>query len=131
MDHGPGTWTVSLSAGELFSVRGSGANDVWAIRSGGPAFHYDGASWTPSSTGISAELTGVYSAGPSIVWLAGTDGAHPIVLRGDGGSWSSAFGPTSEATVKAIWSAGAGGEAWAADSSFGVAAPGGRDLVDG
>ena len=53
-------------------------------------------------------------------------------VRGDGGSWSSAFGPTSEATVKAIWSAGAGGgEAWAADGTPGLQHLGGRDLVDG
>jgi hypothetical protein len=61
------------------SVWGSGANDVWAIGSGGTIRRWDGAVWNAVDGGTLETLNAVWGAGPNDVWIAGSSAS---VLHG-------------------------------------------------
>jgi hypothetical protein len=75
---------------QIVSIRGSAANNVWAV-GGGRAIQWDGARWVDRSNGIptGAELYDVWAFAPNDVWAVGTR-----VLRWDGTTWSEFGGVT-------------------------------------
>ncbi len=88
-------------------IGGSGPDDVFAVGFAGQALHYDGHSWTQTTTGTSAEFFGVWSAGPGDTYASGT--AHSI-FHYDGHTWTSqdVSAATDGATVYSVWGASSG-----------------------
>jgi len=82
----------------LLDLSGTGPNDVWAVGAriidNGQYLawstlieHWDGTGWTAFY--LPGEfMSGVAAVAPDDVWAVGTDGALPLILHYDGGSWS-------------------------------------------
>ncbi|HXU71553.1 MAG TPA: hypothetical protein VN947_19605 [Polyangia bacterium] len=96
------------------------ATDVWAVAAAeSPSssiyiFHWDGSSWTRSSTPDALTASGylrcVHGSGPNDVWAGGDDSA---LLHWNGSSWTQVATPTSGARWHGIWVNGPS-DAWAA-----------------
>ncbi len=56
----------------LTAVWGSGANDVWAVGSGGSILRYDGAGWATIPSEATETLLAVWGSGPNDVWIGGS-----------------------------------------------------------
>jgi len=67
--------------GDVIALSGTGPNDVWAMTSDGAALHFDGKTWTTTSTDLSARSVLAFS--PTDVWASGEDLRH-----WDGTSWT-------------------------------------------
>jgi photosystem II stability/assembly factor-like uncharacterized protein len=95
----------------LFSVWGSGGNDVYAVGQVGTIIHTadHGKSWQRQESNVPQELYSVRGSGPNDVWAVGISGM--ILHSTGGGIWSVAKSPTQLA-LAAVWAAGPG-EAWA------------------
>jgi hypothetical protein len=86
----------------LLDLSGTGPNDVWAVGAriidNGQYLawstlieHWDGTGWTAFY--LPGEfMSGVAAVAPDDVWAVGTDGALPLILHYDGGSWSVGAG---------------------------------------
>jgi hypothetical protein len=62
------------------------ATDVFAVGLNGAIVHYDGASWSPMTSGTPNDLTGIWGNGGSDVFVVG----YPsVVLHYDGSLWST------------------------------------------
>ncbi|HUH05204.1 MAG TPA: hypothetical protein VML75_24565 [Kofleriaceae bacterium] len=96
------TRTDSGPAQVLFKVWGSGADDMWAVGTGGTILHYDGTSWTPAISPVDDRLIAVWGTGASEVYAVGGDGSG-VVLRYDGTSWA-AFAAAPE-RLSGVWTA--------------------------
>jgi hypothetical protein len=105
----------------LYSVWGSGPNDVWAVGSdcsgtdaGGVIsidcapdniLHWDGADWSVGPSGTPQTFTDVWGSGPGDVWAVGVGVfiIPPVTVHWDGSVWSAAgtnFG------ANGIWGSG-------------------------
>jgi hypothetical protein len=105
------TWTdesaMLTSAGSMYSVRGSAANDVWVVGSllsnnaVAAVYHYDGSAWTQTYEGGPIQTAvSVWSAGPSDVWISGTGG----VAHFDGTAWTPSNPPGADQTYSGhVW----------------------------
>lgn len=78
----------TASAGPLYSVWGSAANNVFAVGVGGRILRYDGTSWTTMASPTSRTLARVSGSGPADVWAVGDS----VVLHYDGTQWSTVSG---------------------------------------
>jgi hypothetical protein len=93
------------------------ADDAWAVGDGGTLAHWNGSTW--SLTSSPAGLTSMFSVSmlsPTDVWAVGQDG---LILHWNGASWSSVAGPTTTllrfiAMVSPTdgWIVGEGGLIW-------------------
>jgi hypothetical protein len=93
--------TSGVTAG-LFAVGGSaqptGTSDVWAVGASGTILHHTAGAWTLATQVPSQSiLYGVWSDGPSDVWVAG----DRTVLRWNGSSWRPISGAVDVSL--AIW----------------------------
>ena len=119
----------------LFSISGSGSNNVWAVGSWGAvaggygglgdhplALHWDGSAWkviaTPNIEDGSL-LLDVHAASSDSVWAVGYSATgstfHTLAEHWDGSSWSvvpSADAPTGDSYLKGIASI-SGSDIWA------------------
>ncbi len=80
---GPTFLGGDLQLGALWSMWGSGPNDVWAVGDRGGAIHWDGRSWQVVE--LSAEkdqLVSIGGTGPSDVYVVGEAGTGGYGLRG-------------------------------------------------
>ena len=68
------------------------ANDVWAVGDGGALVHYDGASWSNVSSGVTTDLRSLWAADATHVWMVGASGR---VLFWDGAGLASENTDTS------------------------------------
>jgi hypothetical protein len=99
----------------LTAVYGLGPNDIWAV--GGPAMHFDGASWTVVPTKQQSgrdSLRGVWGAAANDVWAVGDDGLVNLpsnILHWDGHSWSQNLSTDAMFVLNGIWGSAAN-DAW-------------------
>lgn len=63
----------------LTSIHGTSKDDVWAVGTNGTVVHYDGSSWTATSSGTTNTLLGVWATSPTDVWAVS---AWNLVLHG-------------------------------------------------
>ncbi len=104
-----GTVTASVAGpGNLHSVWGSGANDVWAVGEAGAIVHWDGTRWAPFASGTTQRLNSVWGSGPTNVWAVGEMGT---ILRWRGRAWEAVTSPTTR-TLRGVWGTGAD-DVWA------------------
>lgn len=67
------------------AVHGRAENDIWVVGSAGASFHFDGNTWTPQPTGITARLTALWVAPDGTAWAGAEDAT---LLFWDGTAWS-------------------------------------------
>jgi hypothetical protein len=68
-------WSVETNAlAGLNAVWGSVANDVWAVGFQGTILHWDGATWSPSASGMTNTLYGIWGSSARDVWAVGDSG---------------------------------------------------------
>jgi hypothetical protein len=79
-------WTRSLATTEyqLNGVWAVGANNAFAVASGGRILHYDGTGWTPMASPTTQNLLDIWGTSGSDVYAVGDGG----ILHYDGSSWS-------------------------------------------
>jgi hypothetical protein len=70
----------------LHAVWSNAATDVYAVGVGGTIIHWDGAGWSPMSSGTSELLTDVWGTGPNDMYAVGSNGT---ILHLFGGKWTS------------------------------------------
>ena len=88
-------WSIAHSAAtELLDIAGSSESDVWAVGRDGLAVHWDGTSWSETTTGVAITLTQVASAGPTRAWAAGGRGG--TILEWNGTAWTPKVGLSRE-----------------------------------
>ena len=92
---------VPEAAGDLRSVWGATARDVWVVGSGARILHWDGAVWTTIATHDStwATLNSVWGASATDAWAVGDRGE---IQHWDGAAWSPTTSGT-RASLKAVW----------------------------
>lgn len=82
----------------LFTVFGSGPNDVYAAGARGAMFHYDGNDtngWAPINIGTSQAITRLWGAGDGTIFAVGHGGT---ILRNSGDDWRNWSGMSSGVT---------------------------------
>lgn len=109
---GGGTWEVHHleDGGGLFSVWGSGPDDVWVAGGQvghGLLLHSDGTAWTRVDTGAHELLWWVYGFGQEDVYAVGEGG---LILHYDGERWRHVASGTDQ-TLYGVWGA-SGGDVW-------------------
>jgi hypothetical protein len=110
------TWTRTIfsvpagdRAGGMVAVRGSSADDVWAVGSyllhgvNTLIEHWNGSTWTrvtiPTAAKPSAEALGVISFGPADAWIDGFGATNVNRFWHYDGTWSLEAAPPSEGTL--------------------------------
>ena len=68
----------------------TGSRLAWVVGKGGLAYSLTGATWSPSTTSVSDDLSAVCGTASSAVWAVGTDasGTNGRVINWNGISWS-------------------------------------------
>ena len=92
----------SGTTGELESVWGTSASDVFAVGRDGLILHYDGSMWTSISSGTDNWLRDIWGISSSDVFAIGSG----AILHYDGNTWSTMDGGT-EYSLRSIWGASA------------------------
>ena len=98
----PGASPGSVVGGRLYNVAAASASDVWAVGlndNGSLIMHWNGSSWTSTSTGLGF-LYDVATTGASNAWaVGGTDWFNPatLIYHWNGSSWTSQANPNPPA----------------------------------
>ncbi|HUS31569.1 MAG TPA: hypothetical protein VMZ53_23850 [Kofleriaceae bacterium] len=88
-------WTQmpSGTSADLTAVWGAGANDMFAVGTGGTILHYDGAGWSPMVSGTTADLMGISGSSSSFALAVGANGT---ILQWNGVAWTPMTTGTTE-----------------------------------
>ena len=89
-----GATSVYTGSVPLHGVWAASPSDIFVAAGDGSVLHYDGASWTPMSTGVTTALHGVWGRGATDVYVVGDEG---VVLRYDGSAWTAI--PSGSTTI--------------------------------
>jgi hypothetical protein len=84
-------------------ISGSSASSVWVVGSEGASGKYDGTKWTRVTTGVNAQLAGVWNVDATNTWAVGFDGT---ILHHDGVVWKPETSPTPS-EIHAVWASDA------------------------
>ena len=131
-------WQRILSRGpafRLFSVKTLSANEAWAGGSDGVFMHWAGGSWTPLTTTLGWDVSGIDIMGSS-GWAVGKNGS---IWQYSGGTWAATtYSPTGQISLNGlsivsandVWAAGNSGVAahWNGSAWSLVNTPGGQNL---
>jgi hypothetical protein len=90
----------------LWAIRGTAADDIWAVGNWGKAIHWNGAAWSDVPTGTYSHLYGVWPLGRDDVWAVGEGTFH-----WNGTAWASVPSPTT-AELQGVWGS-ATNDVWA------------------
>lgn len=118
-----GTWTYEadppLSGGNLTTVHGCAANDVFAVGAR-DILHYDGAAWTKLDHGLGNDVNGVHCAqgGDKSAAIVGMAGLKQRLVDG---TWNDEFVRPPHGDLHAVW-ADPTGAFWAVGGEF-IASP--------
>jgi len=86
----------------LWGVGGSGPTNLFAVGANGTILRYNGTSWSPMSSTVSAFLAGVYAPDANNAFVVGGNGT---ILRFNGTSWSTMQSPTN-VLLYGVWGTG-------------------------
>jgi hypothetical protein len=95
------TFALTGTSYQLGDIHGSGAGDIWAVGDS-VVVRYDGASWSPMTTGIDDTFRRVWAFAPDDVWLLTID----RVVHYDGTAFAPQTVPTGGAVLTDLWGAG-------------------------
>ncbi len=132
------SWQRSLNRGpgfRLFSVKMVSYNEAWAGGSDGVFMHWSSGSWTPLTTTLDWDVSGIDILGSS-GWGVGKNGS---IWQYSGGTWAgTAYSPTGQISLNAVsivdtndaWAVGNSGVAsqWNGSDWSLVNTPGGQNL---
>jgi hypothetical protein len=91
--------------GNLISVSGTAADDVWVTNSTGRIWHYTGGvTWTETPTGTTQPIWAVWGAARNDAFAVGEGGT---ILHWNGTAWSPMTSGTTQALL-AVWGSGPG-----------------------
>ena len=98
-----GRWRSIDSSGTSLGYGGralwvAGKNDVWLAGSKGEIVRYDGARFTSTPSGVTADIYALWGSSADNIFAAGDDG---VLLRWDGTKWSTLTSPTT-ASLRAL-----------------------------
>lgn len=87
-------WRSPRTTGEdLLGIGGTSDEDIWLVGRAGTILHWDGKALSvPYEAPADAALSGVWTSGPSDVWIFGERANASYVLRWDGSTWAEHFG---------------------------------------
>jgi hypothetical protein len=98
----------------LKAVWGTSKDDVWAVGSGGTIVHYDGSTWSASTSGLTNTFNAVWASGPDDVYVVST---NTVLLHGTGvhggpasaATWTPMPAPIAfgAALINAVWGSSA------------------------
>lgn len=99
----------------LKAVWGTAPNDVWAAGSGGTIVHFDGTTWTASTSGIPNTFNSIWGSGPEDIYIVSSNTAilHGTGTHGgpaSGATWTKLtpdLDPSDTVAVNAVWGSGA------------------------
>lgn len=97
----PSTLNISQTnvGQQVRQIWGSRANDVWAVGDNGFITHYNGTGWTPATSPVSTNLSGVFGYADNDAWAVGDNGT---VVHWDGTAWTTKNSLTRNRLV-AVW----------------------------
>ena len=106
--------TTVSSLYSLTAIWGSGANDVWAVGSGGTIVHYDGTAWkkTPTDPVTQNTFRSVWGSGPNDVWAVSMTDVifHSTGYANGAATWTLEPGPGAalpeQRAATAVWGTG-------------------------
>ncbi len=84
-----GGW-VAAEARAINDVMARSASDIWVVGAKGLAAHYDGSTWTETSTGTTNDFTRVWANAANDVWAVG---AQSTTAWFDGAHWTVSMDP--------------------------------------
>jgi hypothetical protein len=102
------------AAPSLSGVWGSGANDVWAVGSGGAILHWNETAWTTVSSSTGIDLYGIWGSGANDVWAVGgfsDEYGTATILHWNGSAWTTVSSGTTD-ILTGVWGSGAS-DVWA------------------
>ncbi len=102
-----------LAASTLFTVSGSGANDVYAVGNF-DVLHSDGVSWEKLDLGVTGGVNGVACGAAGEAAIVGFGGLKQRLVEG---VWVDDFVTPPHADLHAVWAAGEG-DYWAGGGNF-------------
>lgn len=111
----PGSWTwenPTPQGDTVTAMGGTGPGDLWAATSEGALLHWDGGTWTATSTGMDVILLAVWSAAPDDAWACGTSGA---LFHWDGARWTQVHSGAA-VNLNGLWGT-SGQDVWAVGQS--------------
>lgn len=100
--------TTGVSSSYLVTtVWGAGANDLWIGGSGGTLVHFDGATWTPSTTNVTNTFNAIWGSSSNDVYAASSTDALLHTTGGATPTWTKlnlpVEKPTTSARITSIW----------------------------
>lgn len=112
------SWVDETPAGRehrLFDVWGTSSSDVYAVGWAGEILHYDGITWSVSTTDAPVILRSVFGSSPTDIFAVGrTDALEGVVYYYDGVDWTTSV-HTSVEDLCGVW-ASSDGQAFAVGS---------------
>jgi hypothetical protein len=97
---GGATWPAPSTPCNAHAIWGASAANVYAVGSAGVIVHYDGMTWTSSTSGT-ADLFGVWgTTSASDIYAVGASG---VVLHDDGTGWQVASTPSVPDELDGVW----------------------------
>lgn len=110
-------WQSPLPQGNTLNrLFGLDANNIWAVGDLGTIIHWNGATWSRSTSGTTAHLRGVWGASANNVFAAGDGG---IIQRWDGTQWAP-FKSPANLNLNGMWGT-SGSNIWAVGRADSVA----------
>jgi hypothetical protein len=80
---------------------------VFAVGDGGTILRWDGHGWTAASSGVTADLMGVWGSGAAAdVYAVGSSDGKGVILRFDGAGWKTVY--SGPARLRGVWGSGPG-----------------------
>ena len=132
--NGGASFTATGKAGSLYSISGTGPNDVWVTGENANVYRWNGSTWsTVKPTTSTTTYYSVLALATNLVWTASFYPGKQE-LRSNGSTWTavttSIFNGTNMSALSAndIWAVGAAkvgrwnGSAWTVSSPFGTSA---------
>lgn len=92
-----------VTTNALFDLWATGASSMWAVGNNGTVLHYDGTTWTVTSSGLTANLRAVWGASDSDLWASAVNGE---MFHYDGVSWTPVPSGTTR-NLHGLWGSGA------------------------
>lgn len=91
---------------QIFSMWGTGADNLWVVGDLGGIYKYTGSSWQKQASKTLAALLSISGRSPTDIWAVGLDESGGKYLHFDGSAWATVPIPASFVPIH-VWDSGA------------------------